>query len=103
MDRYQVQMQGVPNDEIPFVRAMRIIGRVSLTDAIKIHSHARNAGGTVLVAGIDRHVADHIAAAFTAAGIAVSVRPSTVTSPMICRPQANAPYRRSLMGAVVSD
>lgn len=103
MDRYQVQMQGVPSDEIPFVRAMRIIGEVSLADAVKIHTHARNAGGTVLVAGIERHVADHVAAAFTAAGIAVSVHPSTVASPMICRPQANVAYRRSFLGAVVSD
>lgn len=87
MDRYQVQMQGVPEDEIPFVRAICIIGQVSLADAVRIHAHARNAGGTVLVAGIDRRVADHIAAAFTAAGIAVGVHPSTVTSPMICRPR----------------
>lgn len=103
MDRYQVQVQGVPDNEVPFVKAMRVVGEVSLADAVRIHAHARNSGGTVLVAGIERTVADHIAAVFTAAGIAVSVHPSTVASPMICRPQANVAYRRSAWGTVVAE
>lgn len=103
MDRYQVQVQGVPDHEVPFIKAMRLVGEVSLADAVRIHAHARNSGGTVLVAGIERDVADHIAAVFAAAGIDVRVHPSTVASPMICRPQANVAYRRGAWGAIVTE
>jgi hypothetical protein len=103
MDRFQVQVQGVPDDEIPFVKAMRIIGQVSLADAVGIHRHACNAGGTILVAGIERDVADHIASVFTAAGVAVSVHPSSVATPMICRPQANVVYRANAARMIVPN
>ena len=93
MDRFQIALDDFPGDEAAFLRTVRLVGKVSLADAVAIRIHARNAKGTVLVAGVDRRVADHIAAAFGAAGIAVTVQPSSVSSPMICRPQANVAYR----------
>lgn len=102
MDRYQVELTAFPGDETTFLKTLRIVGRVSLADAVTIHALASVVEGTVLVAGIDRPVADHIARAFVEAGIAVVVRPSSVTTPMICRPQANETYRWNAVRQVVA-
>ena len=93
MERFQVELLSCPRDEIKFVKALRIIGRISLADAVAIHAEAREAGGMILVAGIERAVAEHIAESFDAADIQTVVQPSSVATPMVCRPQANTAYR----------
>lgn len=103
MDRFQVQVEGMPADEVAFVKAMRVVGDVSLADAVRVFAHARYHDGTVLVAGIQRAIADHVVEIFRAAGIADGIHPSTVASPMICRPQASVAYRRGVLGAIVAD
>lgn len=102
MDRYQVALNGFPGSEVAFVSAMRVVGKISLADASRVFRKASNAKRTVLVAGIDLSVAEHIAAVFTAAGIPVTVHPSSVTSPMICRPQAEVAYRITAARMVVA-
>ncbi len=102
MDRFEVVLNEFPGDQVPFVAAMRTVGGLSLADAIAIHRYASNALHTVLVAGIDRVVADHVVANLAAAGIDAAVRTSTVTSPMICRPTANVAYRWDALRRVVA-
>ncbi len=93
MDRYQVTLIDPPGDQVAFLAAFRTIGKIALADAVKVYAEAMNARATVLVAGIDLTVADHIAATFAGHGMAVSVEPSALASPMVCRPQANIAYR----------
>lgn len=102
MERYQVELTDFPGEQIAFVKALRIVGNVSLADANEIYVHASNAKRTVLVAGIEKHVADHIAAAFTKAHIRAVVKIPSIASPMICRPQANTSYIRNGLRSVVS-
>ena len=73
--------------------AFRTIGKVSLADAIEVHAEAMARPGTVLVAGVDRLVAEHIAATFADRGIKALIQPSSMTVPMICKPRANVAYR----------
>ena len=63
MERYQVELEGFPGEQI--VKAMRIVENICPVNPNEIYVHASNAKRTVLVAGIEKHVADHIAAAFT--------------------------------------
>ena len=93
MERHQVQTTDVPAQQTKFIAALRIVGQVSLADAVRIYEYAREGPGVVLVAGIEKHVADHIAAVFLEAGFQLDVRPSSIATPMICRPQANKSYR----------
>ena len=88
MERFQVELQDFPGEQIAFVKALRVVGKVSLSDAARIYVHARNAKGTVIVAGIDMDVARRIAMTFSDAHVRVQVRPSSITTPMICRPQS---------------
>ena len=101
MDRYQVGLAAFPGDETTFLKTLRIVGKISLADAVKVHAHASVVERTVLVAGIHRRVADHIAAAFADAGIPVVVESSSITTPMICRPEADEAYRWNAVRQVV--
>lgn len=95
VERYQVELKDFPGDQKIFVRVFRIVGRISLSDAVKVYVQASNSTRTVLTAGIEKHVADHIAQSFAEAHIDVVVKDSSISTPMICRPQANATYRWS--------
>lgn len=93
MDRYQVALASLPGEDIVFIKTLRIIGKLSLADATKVYAYAKECPRAVLVAGIDRDVADHIARYFADAGIAVVVQASALTTPMTCAPEANTAYR----------
>ena len=101
MDRYQVGLVAFPGDETTFLKTLRIVGKISLADAVKIHAYASVVERTLLGAGVDRRVADHIGAAFVDAGIPGVVEPSSIMTPMICRPQADETYRWNAVRQVV--
>lgn len=102
MERYQVELEDCPHDQTAVVKALRIVGKVSLSDATNIYLHASKSKRTVLVAGIERHVAEHIAKVFAEAGLVAVVKVSSVPSPMICRPQANTIYKWNKLRTLVS-
>jgi hypothetical protein len=93
MERFQVEVLTFPGDEIPFIKSVRTIGRISLAQASALHTHAKNAQHTVLVAGVERDVADHIAATLQAAGTDTVVKPSSIRTPMVCFPAVNTAYQ----------
>ena len=101
MSRFQVEIVGTPSDEIPFVAALRTVGRMRLADAAAVYRHTYNTGHTVLVAGIDQETAAHIASTFRTAGIEAAVKPSSLNTPMVCFPNANVPYRWNALRNVV--
>lgn len=102
MERYQVGLEDFPGEQIAFIRTLRIIGRISLPDAPRIFDYANNSKEAVLVTGIDKVVADPIAAVFVDARIRVSVRPRSLGTPMIRWPHANTPYKWSGSRRVVA-
>ena len=89
MNRFQVELVGIPGDEVAFVKAMRRTGRLTLTDALLIFDHARRGRVTVLVAGVERAIADEMRQCFADAGVRVVVETSALRTPMVCRPQAD--------------
>lgn len=102
MDRYQVVLIDSPGDQVSFVVAFRTIGKTSLADAVEVHAEAMTRRGMVLVAGIDHDVARHIAATFAEQDIAVVVEASAMTTPMVCRPQADTAYRLNAARVLVA-
>ena len=93
MERYQIELEGFPGEEVAFIKTMRLIGKISLADAAKVFTFASNSKHAVLVAGLDRRVAEYIAGEFSKVKIATAVKVSSIASPMICRPQADITYR----------
>ena len=92
-DRWQLVVTGMPGVELPFLQCLRLVGRMSLRDAVAIRAYARTALATVVVAGIDRATGEHLRRAFAEAGVAVAMQPSTLPPPMVCNPLANRRYR----------
>jgi len=86
VDRYQVELVAIPADELRFVKTMRMVGRMSLPDALDVFDAVRAGRVAVLVAGLEQGVASQIAGAFAASAIEVRVEPSTLNTPMVCRP-----------------
>jgi hypothetical protein len=92
MSKFQVRVLRPSANETEFVRALRLIGRVDLTQAHELAMHLTRVQGTVVVAGVDLPVADHIAATLNASGAQAQVEPSSIDSPMLCAPAANVIY-----------
>ena len=92
MSKYQVCVLRPSANETEFVRALRLIGRVDLTQAHELAMHLTRVHGTVVVAGVDLQVAQHIAATLNATGAEAQVQPSSLDSPMLCTPAANVIY-----------
>lgn|GEM_PF-2148590 len=87
--RYQVDLVDGAGDELAFVRALRTIARLSLAEALEIHAYAARATTATVVAGVRFATASQLACALGAAGIAAKVVPSSVATPMVCRPHAD--------------
>lgn len=83
---YQVDVARVPADGAEIIKALRLVGRMSLREASDVHVHlVRSRGGTV-VAGVELTVAEHIARELAAAGADAVVAESSVRSPSRCDP-----------------
>ncbi len=83
---YQVDVERVPPDATEFARALRVIGKMSLREAVEIQAYLVGAGGGTVVAGVELTVAEHIARELVAVGATASVAESSVRSPSRCNP-----------------
>jgi hypothetical protein len=86
MKLYQVDVDRVPSNPIGFVKALRVIGKMSLADASAVHAHLVRCGGGTVVAGVEQAIAEHIERELVAAGAAASVVETSVRSPSSCNP-----------------
>jgi hypothetical protein len=92
MTRYQIRLRELPADRVALVRALRLVGNLSLKQADDLARHLERFRKSVLVAGIEESTANHIAAALREAGAEVAVEPSSVDTPMLCTPMVNARF-----------
>ena len=92
MSKHQICVNKVPVDRTNFIKTLRLAGRLELKQAIDLTLHLERYGHSILVAGIDLPVAEHIAGALREAGAEVEVQDSFVETPMLCVPQVNARY-----------
>lgn len=83
---YQVEVARVPADGVEIVKALRLVGRMSLREASDVHAYLVEAQGGTVVAGVELTVAEHIARELVTAGAAAVVVESSVRSPSRCNP-----------------
>ena len=88
MKLYQVDVDRIPSDAVGFVKALRVIGRMSLADASEVHAHLAGCGGGTVVAGVELAIAEHIERELVRAGAGASIAESSVRSPSSCNPPA---------------
>jgi hypothetical protein len=92
VNKYQIRFLELPTDHVALVRALRLVGNLNLKQADDLSRHLDRFRKSVVVAGIDESTAGHIAAALRDAGAEVAVEPSSVDTPMLCAPMANARF-----------
>ena len=90
--KHQVRVHRVPPQTPELTRTLRLAARLSLAEASALAIHLDRFRDTVLVAGVDAEVAEHLAEALRGAGAEVGVEPSSLDTPMLCRPDANERY-----------
>jgi hypothetical protein len=92
MSRHQICVNRVPADRANFIKTLCLAERLELKQALDLTVHLERYGHSILVAGIDLPVAEHLAKALRETGAAVDVQVSSIQTPMLCVPQVNARY-----------
>jgi hypothetical protein len=92
MSKHQIRVTGVPDNRVHFVKALRLVGGMGLQQANDLAIHLDRFRNSVLVAGIDGSVAEHISTLLQASGVAVAVEDCSIGTPMLCSPAANTQY-----------
>ena len=90
--RHQIAIHGVPAERTKFIKALRLAGQLDLKQASDLAAHFDRVRHSILVAGIDLPVAEHLAEELREAGADVEIQPSSITTPMLCSPQVNEKY-----------
>lgn len=100
MSKQQVRVSNTPSDTVQFVKALRLIGNLSLKDASDLAIYLEDFRDSVVVAGIDQEVATHIADALRLAGAEVVVEECSIDTPMLCSPRVKEKYEWSSLRLV---
>jgi hypothetical protein len=93
MTRFQVRVTAAGSKVVRLVKTLRLVADLGLGDAKNLSDFLRDHAPCVLVAGVDREVADHAADLLREAGATVEVEPSAAEVPMLLCPEANQRYR----------
>ncbi len=93
MSKFQVNIKRSAESRNAFVRALRLVGPISLRQAQDMAIHFERFHNSVLVAGVDLPVAEHLAEVLRDAGAEVAVQASSLNTPVLCMPQVNTKYR----------
>lgn len=100
MDHYQVDVTALPTNRTAVLKALRLVGRLPLNDAINILDFVREQGHVTLVAGVDQAVAEHIQRKLEEAGATARTVVSSIDTPMVCLPQTNATFEWTRFGSI---
>lgn len=92
MPTFQVQVDRVPPSKEAMVRALRVIGKMPLATAGRLHQFLTHTPG-VVVAGIGKPAAEHIVEQLRGAGAEAHVAPSSLSVPLVLEPRAANVYR----------
>jgi hypothetical protein len=92
MSKHQICVNKVPADRTTFIKTIRLAGRLELKQALDLTVHLERYRRSILVAGIDLPVAEHLAGALRDTGAEVDVQDCSIQTPMLCVPQVNVRY-----------
>jgi ribosomal protein L7/L12 len=95
MPKFQVKVTSPGTKVVSLVKTLRLVADLGLGDAKHLSDYLRDHTPCVLVAGVDREVADHAAGLLREAGSQVLVEESHIEAPMLLCPEANQRYRWS--------
>lgn len=99
MTKFQVSIISISQENPTlFLKAIRESTGLSLKDAKDITEFIASTQPCVLVAGIDREVADHIVSLIQEAGVTAIAEESSLTVPLLLHPQANRCYKMNWLG-----
>jgi hypothetical protein len=101
MPMFQIKLLSCGTRGVPFIKSLRLVSDLGLGEAHHLWKYLGDSAPCVLVAGVNREIADHAAALLREAGAEVVVEESTIEAPMLLCPEANQRYRWSwLVGPV---
>lgn len=100
MDKQQVRVNMPSKDRIELLRALRLVGNLGLKPAVELADYLNSYPDSVVAAGLEPEVAAYIAGKLRDAGAVVTVEPTSVDTPMLCCPSANAKYGWSFLRRV---
>ena len=93
MNTFQVDVSKLPSARAGAIKALRVAGKTTLASADRLHQWLAQRGAGTVLAGVDRDVADHVASALRAAGLAAEVSASSVLTPLVYGPLAHRRFR----------
>jgi hypothetical protein len=100
MAKYQVTVTDITHG-IPLIKALRTIADLGLKEAKDLADFLASTRPCILVAGIDREVAEHVVGLLHAAGANAKVGESSIPLPMLLCPEVNRRYRWSWLAGRV--
>jgi len=92
MAKYQIEINKAAENQTKYLKALRLIGNIGLGEAKDLAEHTKRFKNMVVVAGVDKNVAQHIAEQLQEAGAQVSVTESPMDHPMTWEPRVNTKY-----------
>ena len=98
MPKFQVKVMSPGTKVVALVKTLRLVADLGLGDAKHLSDFFRDSAPCLLVAGVDREIADHAAGILREAGAEVVVEESSIEVPMLLCPEANQRYKWSWLG-----
>ncbi len=98
MPKFQIKEASPGTKVVSLVKALRLVANLGLLEAKKISDYLHDNSPCVLVAGVDRKVADHTAVLLHQSGAEVVVEESSIEVPMLLCPEANQRFQSSWLG-----
>jgi ribosomal protein L7/L12 len=96
MAKYQVTVTNVSQEKvILLIKSLQIIADLGLKDAKELAEFLTATIPCILVAGIDREVANHVLSLLQEAGATAAIEESNLVVPLLLCPQANRRHRWS--------
>lgn len=93
MPKFQVRVNSFGSDVISIVKTLRTIAILGLADAKCLSDYLKEHTPCVVVAGIAKDVADHVAQMFNEAGAEAVVEDSSLDTPLLLCPEAAHRHR----------
>jgi ribosomal protein L7/L12 len=93
MTKYQVRVLSLSNQDVPLVKALRLVAHLGLRDAKELSDYLSASLPCVLVVGVEQDVAEHINHLLQEAGASATVEESSLSEPMLLFPRANQCYQ----------
>jgi hypothetical protein len=90
--KYQVKIESVPNDVIPILKPLRVIGNIDLKQANDLAEYLSKNAPCLLVAGIDQKTANHVVDLLQAAKVKTAIEESVIEHPMFLHPDSERRY-----------